>query len=103
MVTFRVPDMSCGHCASTIVRTIASVDRDARIEVNVADKLVRVSGHAGELELADAIKEAGYATETIEAVPTAARAIGGCCCGSRATASIDARQEPARGMGSCCN
>jgi copper chaperone len=87
MITFRIPDMTCGHCASTIARAVASVDKDARLEVSIPEKLVRISGAASEREFAEAIAEAGY---TPEAVPVSTAPVvkpaGGCCCGSRKSA-----------------
>ena len=50
MVTFRVPDMTCGHCASAIARAVAAVDRAARIDVTVADKLVSIASGAADAE-----------------------------------------------------
>jgi len=60
MVTFRIPDMTCGHCASAIARAVASVASQARLDVSIPDKLVRITGDAAQAELAEAIREAGY-------------------------------------------
>jgi copper chaperone len=103
MVTFQVSDMTCGHCASTIARAVASVDKDARLAVDIPRKLVQVSSTAAPGELAEAIAEAGYHAQAVEAAPPrpAPRKAGGCCCASRAAA------QPAMGKtgnppGSCC-
>ena len=102
MVTFRIEDMTCGHCAGTIARAVAGVDRDARIEVNIAEKLVRVSGSASEAELQEAIADAGYAARKAEAAPAPGRGAGGaCCCGIRKQA-VDAHQSAPDGGGACC-
>ena len=84
MITFRVPDMTCGHCASAIARAVASVEKDAHLEVSIPDKLVRVTGTAAEREFAEAITDAGYTPESVtaDAAPVPKKA-GGCCCGSR--------------------
>lgn len=55
MITFRVPAMTCGHCASTIARAVMSVDKDAQVEVSIAQKLVRVVSALPADELALAI------------------------------------------------
>lgn len=82
MVTFRVPDMTCGHCASAIARAVASVDKSARLEVRIAEKLVLITGAATQQELAEAITEAGYTPETVGAKSDPVRQPrGGCCCG----------------------
>jgi copper chaperone len=99
MVSFRVEDMTCGHCASKIARTVAAVDADAKVEVSLRQKLVRITSSAAEAELAEAIAEAGYAAEPVaEAAAAPARAAGGCCCGSRAAAPAPALAA----TGSCC-
>jgi copper chaperone len=82
MVTFRVPDMNCGHCASAIARAVASVDKRARLEVRIPEKLVLITAAATQQELAEAITEAGYPPETVGATPDPVRQPkGGSCCG----------------------
>ena len=84
MLIFRVDDMTCGHCAATIAKAVAQVDRDARVDVNIGDKIVSVSGQASESDISDAIREAGYTPQRVtETVPKAPVAPGGCCCGTR--------------------
>lgn len=103
MITFRVPDMTCGHCASTIARAIAGVDKDARLEVSIPQKLVKVHSTASEGELAEAIRDAGYPTEMVgmpAPVPTTADG-GGCCCSAKRTADSAMQAAPAR-RSSCC-
>ena len=88
MVTYRIDDMTCGHCASTIARAVAGVEKDARIDVSVADKLVRISGTAPDAEFAEAIREAGYTPQEVQESAAPARAAaGGCCCAGRRTAA----------------
>lgn len=83
MFTFRIPDMTCGHCASTITRAVASVDGSARLEVNLPDKTVSVTSTAAEAELMEAITKAGYTPERLQAGQgsPAAAPRRGCCCG----------------------
>lgn len=103
MVTFRVPDMTCGHCASTIARAVAGVDKVARIEVSVPEKLVSVSSTAVESELMEAIQEAGFTPELVESAPAPhGPASSGCCCASLKSAPIDAGQAAAPVGSSCC-
>lgn len=103
MVTFRVSNMTCGHCASAIARAVTSVDKDARVEISIPDKLVRVSTGAAASELAEAIADAGYTAEAVEAPPVSppARA-GGCCCSSRRSVATDAGEGRAQQGASCC-
>lgn len=60
MYTFKVPKMSCGGCANTITNAIRQVDEAAVIEINLADKIVRVDSLKAELELSNAMSNAGY-------------------------------------------
>lgn len=103
MVTFRVPDMTCGHCASRIARAVATVDQAARIEVNTADKLVRIEAAASDEDLAEAIRDVGYAPEPVAISPPPSRMRpNGCCCSVRRTTSVDDRQLPRPAGSSCC-
>ena len=102
MVTFRVLDMTCGHCASTIARAVVGVDKAARIDVDVPAKLVTVRSAASAGELAEAIQEAGYTTQQVKGLPGPAPAASGCCCASRQEAAVDARQAGAAAGGACC-
>jgi copper chaperone len=83
MVTFQVNDMTCGHCVSTITKALKAVDKDARVQIDLATHRVHeelASTQAG--ELAEAIKDAGYTPVTVSQ-PQAASAspakAGGCC------------------------
>ena len=97
MVTFRIEDMTCGHCAGKIARAIAGVDRDARIEVDIGQKLVRITGAASDAELGEAIGEAGYTPRKVEGAAGPARAsAGGCCCGTGKQAAVDGGPSAAR-------
>ena len=70
MQVFRVDDMSCGHCASSITKAVRAVDAEARVDVDLGQRQVRIEpSRAGVAELADAIAAAGYTP-----VPLAAQA-----------------------------
>jgi copper chaperone len=107
MVTFQVSDMTCGHCASTIARAVAAVDKFARTEVDITRKLVRVSGDAPVADLAQAIRDTGYMPQELEAGPAPAQAQAssgcGCGCGPRKTTAVDAGQAAPSAAGSCCS
>lgn len=107
MITFQVPDMTCGHCASAIAKAVASVDKTAATEVDIAQKLVRVSSGASAGELAQAIQAAGYTPREVQAapatLPATPRARGGCCCsGRQKQAAIDAAPSAAPATPACC-
>lgn len=105
MITLRISDMTCGHCAGTIARAIADVDKDARVEVNIPGKLVSIASAADEKELVEAIQDAGYTPEKVSA-PAASRPASasgcGCGCGPRAASPVDTAQAAAGAGGACC-
>ena len=43
MYQFNVPDMTCGHCASTITKAVKSEDPDAKVEISLSNHLVKVA------------------------------------------------------------
>ena len=60
MIEFRVEDMTCGHCASTITRAVQEVDESGRCEVDLAARRVRIESDKPAEEFRAAIEEAGY-------------------------------------------
>ena len=107
MVAFHVNDMTCGHCASAISRAVAGIDKNARLDVRIQQKLVRIDSTAPAGELAAAIQDAGYTPVELgdqPQQPVAPRASGGCGCGcGPKAAAVDARQQAPVARGSCCS
>jgi copper chaperone len=60
MLEFDVQDMSCGHCASTITKTLKQLDPQAKVEVDLEAKKVRVESGEDRATLAEALTEAGF-------------------------------------------
>lgn len=60
MFEFNLPDMSCGHCASTVTQTCKLVDPDAKVEVDLNSKQVKVQSNEDRTDFAEALTEAGY-------------------------------------------
>lgn len=60
MIEIKVPDMTCGHCASTISKAVKEVDPAARLEFSMPEHLVRIETRAAKDEVVQAIAEAGY-------------------------------------------
>lgn len=82
MQAFRVDDMTCGHCVSTITKAIRATDKNAKVTVDLAQHLVIVEPtEADRQELRDAIAEAGYTPVPVEATAVVAKPAkaGGCC------------------------
>jgi copper chaperone len=61
MMEFKVETMNCGHCASAVTKALRSADPDARVEVDLEQKTVRVESTRLRADLARALGEAGYA------------------------------------------
>lgn len=104
MLTLRISDMTCGHCASTIARAVAGVDKSARVEVDIPGKLVSVTSAADDSDLIEAIQEAGYTPEKMSAAPVARPRSGarcGCGCRPQAASPVDVAQ-PADASGNAC-
>lgn len=60
MYELQVEEMSCGHCASTVTKSVQAVDAQAKVEVDLAQRKVRVQSTAELSEIAAAIVAAGY-------------------------------------------
>jgi copper chaperone len=62
-ITLSVPDISCGHCKSSIEGAVAALDGVARAEVSVNDRTVEVEYDPALLDLAviiTAIDDQGF-------------------------------------------
>lgn len=60
MIEMTLPDMSCGHCAATVTKTCQLVDPQARVEVDIGTKTVKIESTAERSDFAEALAEAGY-------------------------------------------
>ena len=65
--TYSVPAISCEHCKQAIQAEIDKLPEVSFVQVDVGQKTVSVEGTASDLEVREAIEEAGYEVET--AVP----------------------------------
>lgn len=60
MIELNLPDISCGHCASTVTRTCKLVDPAAKVEVDINAKTVKIESSGDRQDFAEALAEAGY-------------------------------------------
>jgi copper chaperone len=67
MQHYRVPDMTCGHCSSTIEKAVKAIDPNALVSIDLARRQVSVQTSAEAARIADAIRHAGYGNEAIAA------------------------------------
>jgi len=64
-IELKVPDMTCGHCASTITKAVKDLDASAKVEVSLPDHRVRVDTKASKEDLVRSIAEAGYTPQAL--------------------------------------
>lgn len=60
MMTFSVPDVSCGHCVATVTKAIKTLDAAAEVKVDLASKTVTVGSSLTAPAVAKALEDAGY-------------------------------------------
>lgn len=109
MILFRVPDMTCGACASRISRALqhAGLPPDVQVEIDVAHRQVRLTqgDRAPTADLVrQAIAAAGYTAE--DGVPASTNASiarpGGCCCAAKRAGGVDEASRVTAQRQGCC-
>ncbi|PBS12634.1 heavy metal transport/detoxification protein [Lysobacteraceae bacterium NML93-0792] len=60
MLRFHIPNMTCGGCAKTVTTALLSIDPQARIEIELPTREVRVESSVDERAFLSALGEAGY-------------------------------------------
>jgi copper chaperone len=60
MYELKVEGMTCGGCANSVKRSVQAVDSNAKVEVDLANKKVRVDTGADLNAVKSAIADAGY-------------------------------------------
>ena len=61
MIEFTLPDMTCGHCASTVTKTLKTADPACEVRIDLPTKNVQVQSAQERQQLVQALTEAGYA------------------------------------------
>ena len=64
MQTFKVEGMTCGGCVGAVTRAVQAVDKDAKVEVDLATKTVKVDSKVSPLQIIDVITNAGFEART---------------------------------------
>jgi copper chaperone len=63
-LTLRVPDMSCGHCVSSVSAAVRGLPGVTAVRVDLESKLVEVDGDGVDVSpVEEAIRAAGYEPE----------------------------------------
>ena len=65
MQTYKIDNMTCGHCAGAVQKAILSVDPQATIKVDLGNREVSVETAAAAGPIADALKAAGYESRAL--------------------------------------
>lgn len=60
MQEFIIPSMSCGGCEGRIAQALKQLDAQARIEVDIPARTVRIDSTEDRAAVAEALTEAGY-------------------------------------------
>lgn len=60
MLTFRVNDMTCGHCVAAITRAVKEAEPAAQVEIDLSRHLVKIDKASDAAGVEEAIREAGY-------------------------------------------
>lgn len=99
MLSFHVPSMTCGGCVRAITRAVAAVDPAARVEADLAARIVRIDAPAtGADAYSAALRAAGYpATAGAPAIATR-----GCGCGCGPRKVLAPEQAPVPAGTGCC-
>ena len=61
MLTFEIPNMTCGHCVRAITEAVKSVDPAATVQTDLATHQVQVDTAADRHAVVAQLTEAGYA------------------------------------------
>ena len=63
----KVTGMSCGHCVAAIEKAVKGLDSQAEVAADIEKGEVTVNSDIEFASISDAIKEAGYENEAINA------------------------------------
>lgn len=60
MIKLSIPEMSCGHCAGVIAKTVKELDQDAVITFDMPARTVELDTGAAREQVLASLAEAGY-------------------------------------------
>ncbi|WP_232818218.1 heavy-metal-associated domain-containing protein [Zobellella maritima] len=60
MISFTLPEMTCGHCVGVINKALTELDPACELEFDLPGHTIRVESHCSREELVEALSEAGY-------------------------------------------
>ncbi len=68
MYELQVEGMRCGGCVRNVTKTVQSIDSNAKVDVDLASRKVRIDSRASLNTVKSAIAEAGYPVTASAAV-----------------------------------
>ena len=60
MIELKLDTMTCGHCEKVVRQTVQKLDPQARVDVDLATKQVRIDTAHDAQAIRDALAEEGY-------------------------------------------
>jgi len=66
MYEMKLEDMTCGHCKARVTQTLKTLDPDARIEIDLMRRQLRMESDVELPEITAALAEAGYPATQVE-------------------------------------
>ncbi|NHZ99462.1 heavy-metal-associated domain-containing protein [Massilia sp. CCM 8734] len=60
MIKLSIPEMSCGHCAGVINKTVKELDQDAVVTFDMPARTIELNTTAAQDEVLASLAEAGY-------------------------------------------
>jgi copper chaperone len=66
MFEFKLPDMTCGHCASRVTQALKQADPACEVRVDLPTRQVQVTSQRDRTVLAAALLDAGYTPASAE-------------------------------------
>ena len=66
MQSFKIPDMTCGHCKETVEKAIFELDESAIVMIDLDTHNVDVTTQTTAAAIVAALKSAGYEAEAIK-------------------------------------
>ena len=60
MYQLQVQNMTCGHCVGAVTQAVQAIDANARVEVDLGTKTVKIDSATPLAPLKSAIADAGY-------------------------------------------
>ena len=67
MIELNVPEMTCGHCAATIMTAVSGVDQTAACEIDLDAKSVKVTSAVPPSDIIEALEAAGFMSTLVRA------------------------------------